>query len=60
MFIDSYSDIAGISDNNCMNKKSFICIINNNHFDLLISKEEQSKYDLLETISYRNNLNNNR
>lgn len=47
MFIDSYSDIAGISDNN-------------NHFDLLIPKEEQSKYDLLETISYRNNPNNNR
>mgnify|MGYP005993557621 CR=1 FL=1 len=47
MFIDSYSNIAGMSDNN-------------NHFDLLISKEEQSKYDLLETISYRINLNNNR
>jgi len=34
--------------------------INNNHFDLLIPKAEQSKYDLLETISYINNPNNNR
>lgn len=58
MFIDSSSDIAGISYDDCMNKKIiYMHHINNNHFDLLIPKSEQSKYETLEIVSCRNNSN---